>query len=72
MTSFQDEPRRWRLDAALRENADLTSAQIEEIKAAGDALDLVELAMGLEEKFGIEIEDEDFFGSFGQGFHEEL
>ena len=70
-TSSNGEPRRWRLDEALRENEGLTTAQIEELKTDTDQLDLVELATALEEKFGIEIDDQDLLGPLDPGFTSE-
>ena len=57
--SGQEDPRPWRFRDALKEKAGLTPAEIEELFATRDHLDLVELGMTLEEAYGIEILDED-------------
>jgi hypothetical protein len=50
----------WRLRDALREKGGLSDAQIVKLLASTKPLELVELALGLEEAHGIEIVDEDF------------
>jgi len=53
------DPERWTLRRALREKRGWTEAQIEQLPES-DPLDRVELAMALEEEFGIQIADEEF------------
>jgi len=60
LASADENPKAWRLRDALRDKAGLSEAQIDELLANTELLDLVELALGLEEAHGIEIADEDF------------
>jgi acyl carrier protein len=58
--STEDNNQPWRFRDALRLKAGLKDEEIEKLFAEADHLDLVELAMSLEEQFNIEIIDEDF------------
>jgi hypothetical protein len=58
--SLNDEPEKWPFRRALKEKAGYTDDQIAELEHTAEGLDLVELAMEVEEKFGIEIADEEF------------
>jgi hypothetical protein len=59
----EDSPRRWKLRGALKEKAGFSDEKIAELFTSARQLEIVELAMRVEEKFGIEIEDEDFLSS---------
>jgi acyl carrier protein len=58
-TTSDENPRPWRLQDALKEKAGLRNEEIDKLFLTSDRLDLVELGMGLEEAYGIEILDED-------------
>jgi acyl carrier protein len=58
-TTTDENPRPWRFRDALKEKAGLRDEEIDKLFATSDHLDLVELGMGLEEAYGIEILDED-------------
>jgi hypothetical protein len=53
------EPEHWPLKRVLVEKAGWSLAQIQELREAEDSLDIVEVAMAMEEQFGIEIECKD-------------
>ena len=55
----ESDPERWSLQRVLREKRGWTEAQIEQLSVS-DLHDRVELAMALEEEFGIQIADEEF------------
>ena len=55
----ESDPERCTLQRALREKRGCTEAQIEQLSVS-DLHDRVELAMALEEEFGIQIADEEF------------
>jgi hypothetical protein len=59
----EDGPRRWKLREALKEKAGFSDEKIAELFTSARQLEIVELAMRVEEEFGIEIEDEDFLSS---------
>jgi acyl carrier protein len=58
-TTTDENPRPRRFRDALKEKAGLRDEEIDKLFATSDHLDLVELGMGLEEAYGIEILDED-------------
>jgi acyl carrier protein len=60
MASADGNRKPWRLREALRDKGGLSEAEIDELFANTEPLDLVELALSLEEAHGIEIADEDF------------
>jgi hypothetical protein len=63
MASADENPKPWRLRDALRVKRGLSDAQIDELFATTEHLDLVELALSLEEAYGIEIADEDLLNA---------
>jgi acyl carrier protein len=59
-TVSDSDPQRWTLRSALREKRGWADAQIQQTLKESDPADRVELAMALEEEFGIQIEDDEF------------
>jgi acyl carrier protein len=63
--STEDNNQPWRLRDALRVKAGLKDEEIEKLLTEADHLDVVELAMSLEEEHQIEIVDEDLLNPRG-------
>ena len=57
---WNHEPEKWPLLKALKELRGYSDAEIAELRRSLDHLDFVELVMGVEEEFGIEVKDEEF------------
>jgi acyl carrier protein len=62
VAASEDDPKLWKLRDALKLKAKMSDAAVERLYEEADQLDLVEIAMALEEEHGIEIDLGDLVG----------